>query len=89
MEPIMQPETLDILTTYGITGAAFLIAIVGVLALPWRTSELRATVDAWAFLTELSGGFARSGLHGLRSAAGRAWELGARRPSASMTRTLS
>ena len=85
----MQTETLDIVMTYGITGAVFLIAAIGVLALPWRTSELRATIDAWAFLTDLSGGFARSGLHGIRSAAGRAWELGARRPSASMTRTLS
>lgn len=85
----MQPETLDLITAYGLTGAVFLIAAIGIAALPWRTSELRATIDAWIFLSELSGGFARSGLAGVRSAAGRAWELGARRPSAAMTRTLS
>jgi hypothetical protein len=85
----MQPEHVDLVLTYGLTGFLFAVAGVAVLALPWRSTELQASIDAWNFLTELSGGMARAGFAGLRGAADRVLEIGVRRPSPAMTRTLS
>lgn len=85
----MDSALIDTLYSYGLLGLVFALTAIGIGALPWRSRDLRASIDAWVYLSELSGGFARSGFTGLRGAAERVWDLGARRPSAAMTRTLS
>ncbi|TVQ93601.1 MAG: hypothetical protein EA397_03945 [Deltaproteobacteria bacterium] len=85
----MDPALIDTLYTFGLLSLVLAVTAVGIGALPWRSQDLRASVDAWSHLSELSGGMARSGVAGLRVAAERVWDLGARRPSAVMTRTLS
>jgi hypothetical protein len=89
MESTMPAETFDLLFTYGLTALVATCSLVGVAALPWRSSDLRSSVDAWSLLSSLSGGFARSGWQVVRTTADRVLDLSVRRPTPAMTRTLS
>jgi hypothetical protein len=85
----MQPEHVDLLLSYGLTGFVFAVTALAIVSLPWRSTELQASIGAWTYLTELSGGLARTGAASVRGAFERLVELGVRRPSPAMSRTLS
>ena len=85
----MDSALLDLALTYGLATGLVLVALIGIVVLPWRSDQVRASVAAWSDLSVVSGSFARQRLRAMRRFVSRIGEAGARRPGAAMTRTLS
>ncbi|MFK7927848.1 MAG: hypothetical protein AB8H79_06650 [Myxococcota bacterium] len=84
----METALFDISMTYGIAALLLLVGVVGIAALPWRSVQVNATAAAWADLSTLSGGFARTRVLAVRRTLTRIGQVASRRP-ATLTRTLS
>lgn len=85
----MDSALLDLTMTYGLATGLVLVGIAGIAALPWRSSQARASAAAWSELSVVSGGFARERVRAMRRFVSRLGESDAQRPGAAMTRTLS
>ena len=85
----MDSALLDLTMTYGLATGLVLVGLAGIAALPWRSSQARASAAAWSELSVVSGGFARDRVRAVRRLVSRLGDSGARRPAAALTRTLS
>jgi len=83
----MDATLFDLGTTYGIAGLLLFLGVVAIAVLPWRSSQVKATVQAYDHLSTVSGGFARTRFQALRRTLARVVTFG-RRPAV-LTRTLS
>jgi hypothetical protein len=85
----MDSALVDLTLTYGLATGLVLVGMLGIIALPWRSSQARASAAAWSELSVMSGGFARDRVRAMRRFVSRLGEASARRPGAALTRTLS